>query len=187
MENPLLSPFHSVDISLYITICYPKFSLFPISACVSLQSIGLGSLPGLRGSCSWRCVLHPTPTQWPAAAFRLVQSGSSKSDYKQLFLFSLSLKETFFSFSFVHVQDHKQHMRSVKYSWQLLLFNCTPLLQPTAIHFIPNSAFYFELSEQWDENFALKMCSVESGYHMCMEVLRAWCLPTEQGNCVGMK
>lgn len=57
----------------------------------------------------------------------------------------------------------------VKYSWQPLLCNRLPLPQPTATHFIPNSAFYFQASEQWDEEFALKMCSEESGCHMCLE------------------
>lgn len=76
-------------------------------------------------------------------------------------------------------------MRSITYSWQSLLFNCILLLQPTATRFIPNSACYFESSEQWDEKFALKMCSVEPGCHMCVEVLRACWLPTELGNHVG--
>lgn len=86
-------------------------------------------------------------------------------NHKQHFLLFLFLKEPFFlaflPFFFFF---------GAKYSWQPLLCNRLLLPQPTATHFIPNSAFYFQASERWDEEFALKMCSEESGCHMCLEM-----------------
>lgn len=189
MENPLLSPFHSVDISLFTSKtaipnspCSPYLPAFLCRALAWAPHLGSGEAAAGDACCTQ---LPPSGQQQHFGLSKVVLASQTTNNFFSSL--SLSQRNLFFSFSFVHVQDHKQHMRSVKYSWQLLLFNCTLLLQPTAIHFIPNSAFYFELSEQWDENFALKMFSVESGYHMCMEVLRAWCLPTEQGNRVGSK
>lgn len=168
---------HMDAISLYITCCCLKFPLFSTSVCISLQSVILGSSPGLGEELQLErhaaSLFHPAAASSISACPKMILASPN---HKQVCspLSLLNKKNILFScFSFFFF------FICVKYSWQPLLFNCLLLPQPTAMHFIPNSAFYFQPSEQWDENFALKMCSEESGCHMCVEILRACRQPPE--------
>lgn len=128
-----------------------------------------------RGAAAGKARCTPLPSSGSQQHFSFSKMILASPNHKQLFLLFLlkKKKKSFSSCPFFFF--------GIKYSWQALFFNCLLLPQPTAMHFIPNSAFYFQSSEQWDEKLALKMCSEESGCHMCVEIFVASPLNSETG------